>query len=168
MFFEHLTRFVKEDSRLLAGGTTTGDLCSLCAQEDFTLGEHHADETGKCRDTRRCPEERAPSCSGLRHESEVDDGGKEVADGITLLEDAGRETTDFNREVLKRGRGCEAPDTAHGDTKERPDGEELAEGHNESRAEFEDGDEKEVCDERPFATETVRDDAEDDLKGING
>jgi hypothetical protein len=63
-----------------------------------------------------------------------------------------------------RGKTCkvDAPDTSHADSEKRPDGKELLESLGASSSEREDRDEKEVDDERPLATESVRGESEDD------
>ena len=110
-------------------------------------------------------EEDAPVATVLWDEGEVDDGGEEVADGVSLLEDAGREAAYFDRQVFERGGGGEAPYAAHADAEEGADGEELLECLDEAGTQLDEGDDEEVGDEGPFATVTVRDDTEDDLRG---
>lgn len=162
---EHLASLMEENLGLVLRGFAALALGSLSTKEDFALWQKQSYKRREGREASGSPEERAPCLRGVGDEREVDDGCEEVADGIALLENAGSESTDLDGQVLKRGGGGKAPDSTHGDTKEGTDAEECREGSDEAGAEFEDSDEEEVCDEWPFAAETVRDDAKDDLKG---
>ena len=135
----------------------------LGTDEDFALRQQDADERGESGHARCGPKEGPPTGRDFWDEEQVDDGGNEVSNGVALLQYAARETTRLNRKVLKTGRRGQAPDAAHGDTEERAQGEEFAEGLYEAGAEFENRDEEKVGDERPFASVTIRDNAEDDL-----
>ena len=162
MVLEHLFDLVEEDAGLGLGGLD-GVLPLLLAstEEDVAFGKKGAQDGSKSRDTGSSPEECAPR--GFGNEVEVYDGGDEVTDGVTLLHDAAGKTTSLDREVLEGGCGSETPDTAHTDTEETSDGEELLVGLNETRAEREDGDEEEIADQGPLAAISIRDETEDDL-----
>ena len=159
---EHLLDFVEEDAGLGLGGLD-GVIAALLfsTEEDLAFGKKSTQEGGKGRDTGGSPEECAPR--GFGNEVEVYDGGDEVADSVTLLHDAAGKTTSLDREVLEGGGGSHTPDTAHADTEETPDGEELLEGLNETRTEGKDGDEEEIADQGPLAAISIRDETKDDL-----
>ena len=163
MLLKHLTGLVQEDLGLVRGGVAAGEGLSSSTNEELTLWEEGADDSREGRDTSGAPEERAPANRDLWDEVEVDDGGDEVANGITLLENTGRETARLYRQVFKRGRGGQTPDTAHSDTEERTNGKELLEGLDETRAKLDGGDDDEVEDEGPFTPVAIGDDAKDDL-----
>ena len=114
------------------------------ADEDFALGKENSQHGGKGRNTRPGPEQRTPA--GVRNEVQVDDGGDEVSDSVSLLHNTASETTSLDREVLKGGRGGQTPDPSHADTEKTSDGEELMESLDEARAKGENGDDKEIAD----------------------
>ena len=114
------------------------------ADEDFALGKENSQDGGKGRNTRTGPEQRTPT--GVRNEVQVDDGGDEVSDSVSLLHNTAGETTSLDREVLKGSRGGQPPYTSHADTEKTSDGEELMEGLNKTRAKGENGDDKEIAD----------------------
>ena len=99
MVLEHLFDFVEEDTGLGLGG-----LCGVIplllpsTEEDFAFGKKGAQGGSKDRDTGSGPEECAPG--GVGNEVEVDDCGDEVADSVSLLEDAAGKTTGLDGEVL--------------------------------------------------------------------
>ena len=133
-----------------------------CADEDFALGKENSQDGGKGRNTRTGPEQRTPT--GVRNEVQVDDGGDEVSDSVSLLHNTAGETTSLDREILEGGRRGQTPDPSHADTEKTSDGEELMECLNEAGAEGEDRDDKEIGDQRPFPAKSIRDETKGDLE----
>ena len=167
VLLEHLAGLVQEDPGLVLPLRAASGSLGLGTKEDLALREERAEDTREGRDAGGAPEEGTPGLLGLGDKVEVDDGGDEVADGVALLEDARRETTRLYGQCLEGGRGSHTPDTAHGDTEDGADTEELLEGLDEARAELDDADDGEVGDERPLAAIAVRDDAENDLMNVS-
>jgi len=96
--FQHLLGLAKEDLCLLARGSALLLLELLGLEEDLGFRDESTDESGEGRNACTKVEEAAPAVMG--DDGEVDDGGDEVATGVTLLENATGETTKFNREVF--------------------------------------------------------------------
>jgi hypothetical protein len=118
------------------------------------------------------------------HQGQVDDRGDQVAYGISLLKKAGNETASVWRYVFERG-GCSEtlhdgkvvgghqsnsvlrqdwsstyPNSAHGNTEQGPDRQELLIRVAKGRSQFENRDEQEVDHQRPFSSVTIRCDPE--------
>jgi hypothetical protein len=162
MVLEHLFDFVEEDAGLgLSGLDGVVPLLLPGTKEDLAFWKKSAQDGGESGDTGCSPEECTPS--GVGNEVEVDYGGDEVTDSVSLLHEAAGKTTSLDGEVLEGGGGSQTPDTSHADTEETSDGEELLEGLNEARAEGEDSDDEEVGDQGPLATISIRDETKDDL-----
>ena len=104
VLLEHLLDLVQEDFCLGSGGLV-GVVPPFfsSADKDLAFGEKSAQDGGKGRDAGSGPEESTPG--GVGNEVEVDDGGDEVADGITLLEDAASKPTSLDGKVLEGGGG---------------------------------------------------------------
>ena len=136
-------------------------LLLLSTEEDFTLWEKSSNETGESGNTRASPEERAPS--GVGDEVQVDEGGDEVADSVSLLHHTAGNTTGLDGKVLEGSGGGETPDTSHADTEETSESKELGEGLDETGAEGEDRDKEEVSDQRPFSAVAIGEETKDDL-----
>ena len=66
-------------------------------------------------------------------------GGKQIADDITLLEQAGEEAAAIGGKNFKCKRGADAPLAAHGDAEERAADEKDGHGGGEGAGELEDG-----------------------------
>ena len=104
MLLEHLLDLVQEDS-----GFGTGGLSGVVppffssTDEDLAFGEKSAQDGAEGGDAGGGPEESTPG--GVGNEVEVDDGGNEVTDGVTLLEDTAGKTTSLDGKVLKGGGG---------------------------------------------------------------
>ena len=106
MVLEHLTDLVEEDAGL---GLCALIILRFClplpssAEEDLTLGKKRSQRGSEGRDTGRGPEQRAPG--RVREEVQVDNGGDEVSDGVSLLDNAASDTTDLDGDVLKSSGG---------------------------------------------------------------
>lgn len=104
MLLEHLLDLVEEDAGLGLSGLLGVVLPRfLSAEEEFAFGEKSTQKAGESGDTGTGPEEGAPG--GVGDEVQVHDGGDEVADGVTLLQDAAGETTGLDGQVLEGGGG---------------------------------------------------------------
>ena len=104
MVLEHLLDFVEEDGGL--GPSGLGGIILLLlpsTDEDFAFGKKSAQESSESRDTSSSPEKCTPC--GFRHEVEVNEGGNEVTDSITLLHDTASKAASLDREVLEGGGG---------------------------------------------------------------
>lgn len=132
----------------------------LRAKEYLALGRDRADTRGEETYAGCGPEQRAPVLRNVRHQTEVDDGGEQIADSVTLLHHAGRESTRFHGDVFQRGRRSQAPDAAHGDAEERSHGKELWEGLHKAGPQLQSAAHEQVGDERPPTTITVGNDTE--------
>ena len=162
MSLQHLPCLVHEDLRLVRRRLALRPLDLLRAQEDGALGEKRADGGSEERDAGRRPEEGAPARGNVRDEAEVDASGEQITDSVTLLQDTRPKPTRLDGKVLEGGGCCQTPNATHADTEEGPDAEEGLVGVDEAGAQLEHGDDDEVDDERPLATETVRDDTKQD------
>ena len=162
MVLEHLLDFVEEDARLgLSGLFGVFHPLLSSAEEDFALGKKGSQQAGEGGDAGAGPEQCAPG--GVGNEVQVDHGGDEIADSISLLHDTAGKTTSLDREVLEGGGGGQAPDASHTDTEETSDSEELMEGLNVTGTEGEDGNYEKVADQRPLPAKSIGEETEGDL-----
>ena len=104
VLLEHLFDLVQEDLGLGPGGLF-GIVPPFfsSADEDLAFGEKSAQDGAEGGDASSGPEESTPG--GFGNEIEVDDGGDEVADGVTLLEDTASKPTSLDWKVLEGGGG---------------------------------------------------------------
>lgn len=104
MVLEHLLNLVEEDARpCLTWPIGFSLLLSSSTEEDFALGKKSSKHGGKSRDTGSGPEQCTPGC--VWNEVEVDDGGNEVSNGVSLLNDATSDTTSLDGDILEGGGG---------------------------------------------------------------
>jgi len=102
MILEHLADLVEEDlcSRL-GRFIGLGELLSSSTEKDFAFGEESSHHGGKSRDAGSSPEQGTPG--GVRDKVEINNSGDEIADSVTLLDNATGKTTSLGRDVFEGG-----------------------------------------------------------------
>lgn len=157
--FQHFFGLVDEHLGLRGSTGTSLFFEFFGSDEELRLGDKRANDSSEERKTSAEIEEGAPAV--MSNDGEVDDGSKEVAHCVSLLEYAAGETAEFNGKVFEGIGRRETPDATHGDTKQGADSQELRESINEPSPEFEHATDNEVDDQGPFTTESIGEDTKD-------
>lgn len=128
----------------------------LPAPEGLSLRQAKTEENDQHRRAGAEPEEGPPAVGGGVDEAPRKGRGKQIPEGVTLLEHTGDDTAGLFGAVLECGRGGITVQTAHGDSEQGTAGQELPIGLAESRSKLEYDEQDVVDDKRPLATPPVR------------
>lgn len=127
-----------------------------------SLGKAQTEYNDKDWWTSAEPEKGTPSVAGGVDEAAGKGRCEEVAEGVTLLQHTGDETSGSFRAIFECSGGGVSIEASHGNSEEGAAGEELFVGLTETGTEFENDEEKVIDDKGPFAAVSVCGNTEDD------
>jgi hypothetical protein len=135
---------------------------ALALNESIRLAEEQSEDDEQDWDGTSEPEQRAPAVRSSVDERAGEGGGKQVAEGITLLKHTGDDTTSTLWAVLEGRCSNVSVQATHGNAKKRTNCQKLLISGAKASAKLKSDEEKVVDDERPLSSVPISGDTEDD------